>query len=164
VQIKKSLYSLKKSPVVSINGSSKLRRPCSSEQFICGSADGSANRATKQLNETTVMNAIKTLACTSLAVLLTVPASQAQSTYSSAIINLNPTAYWPMHETEPAAPGPIETNEGTLGSIANAYFGTWENSSGGITNQITGVRRCESGLFAHPLDIAASVHEASIHG
>ncbi len=84
------------------------------------------------------MNAIKTLACTSLAVLMTAPASQAQSTYSNDIINLNPVAYWPMHETEPAAPGPIETNEGTLGSIANAYFGTWENSSGGITNQITG--------------------------
>lgn len=83
------------------------------------------------------MNAKALLSVFSIA-LLNVPASHAQSLYSNAVTSLNPVAYWPMHENEPAAPGPIETNEGTLGSIANAYFGTWENPTGGITNQITG--------------------------
>jgi hypothetical protein len=84
------------------------------------------------------MNAIKALAFASFLILLAGLAGRAQTTFSNAVMDFNPAAYWPMHENEPAAPGPIETNEGTLGRIGNAYFGTWENPSGGITNQIPG--------------------------
>lgn len=44
---------------------------------------------------------------------------------ASAIMALNPVAYWPMHEVEPAAPGDIEVNNGTLGALGNAYYPDW---------------------------------------
>lgn len=98
------------------------------------------NQINKLLNEMTDMKTLKALASVCLISLFIVPASRAQSSYSNAVISLNPVAYWPMHETESPAPGPIETNRGTLGSIANAYFGTWETNAvnAWITNQIPG--------------------------
>jgi hypothetical protein len=72
-----------------------------------------------------------------LGFLLVTTIARAQSAYFQAVTNLNPVGYWPMHETESAAPGPIETNWGTLGAVANAYFGNWQ-TKGGITNNIPG--------------------------
>ncbi|HTV41627.1 MAG TPA: LamG-like jellyroll fold domain-containing protein [Candidatus Sulfotelmatobacter sp.] len=49
----------------------------------------------------------------------------AQSTYSNAVMSLNPAGYWPMHEVEAAAPGDIETNYGTLGLLGTGYYPDW---------------------------------------
>jgi hypothetical protein len=58
--------------------------------------------------------------------LLPFPSSMANSAYSTNILGLNPTAYWPMHETT-AQPylGDIETNYGTLGAVGNGYYQDW---------------------------------------
>ena len=45
--------------------------------------------------------------------------------YSSNLMTLEPVGYWPMHETESAARGDIETNYGTLGALANGYYPDW---------------------------------------
>jgi hypothetical protein len=65
----------------------------------------------------------------SAAVTLNVVAAPTTPTnaYAQAILALNPTGYWPMHEVEPALPQlNVETNYGTLGSIANAYYCDWQ--------------------------------------
>ncbi|HVM51366.1 MAG TPA: LamG-like jellyroll fold domain-containing protein [Candidatus Acidoferrum sp.] len=49
-------------------------------------------------------------------------AAQAQSAYSNAVMSLNPVAYWPLQETTPPPMADVETNIGSLGSIANAYY------------------------------------------
>ena len=49
----------------------------------------------------------------------------AQSAYFQAVTNLNPIGYWPMHEVEAAAPGDIETNYGTLGTLGSGYYNDW---------------------------------------
>lgn len=54
--------------------------------------------------------------------LLAVPALQAQSSYSNAVMSLNPVAYWPLQENVPAPRYDMETNYGSLGSIANGYY------------------------------------------
>jgi len=45
-----------------------------------------------------------------------------QSLYSNAVMNLNPVTYWPLQETTPPPNYDVETNYGSLGSIANAYY------------------------------------------
>ncbi|HUA64907.1 MAG TPA: LamG-like jellyroll fold domain-containing protein [Alphaproteobacteria bacterium] len=47
------------------------------------------------------------------------------SQYPSNLMTLEPAGYWPMHETESAARGDIETNYGTLGALANGYYPDW---------------------------------------
>ncbi|HTV40604.1 MAG TPA: LamG-like jellyroll fold domain-containing protein [Candidatus Sulfotelmatobacter sp.] len=49
-------------------------------------------------------------------------ALHAQSLYSNAVMSLNPVAYWPLQETTPAPRYDMETNYGSLGSIANGYY------------------------------------------
>lgn len=56
------------------------------------------------------------------AILLAAPALQAQSSYSNAVMSLNPVAYWPLQESVSAPRYDMETNYGSLGSIANAYY------------------------------------------
>jgi hypothetical protein len=47
--------------------------------------------------------------------------------YAQAILALNPAGYWPMHEVEPPlANRDMETNYGSLGALANAYYGDWQ--------------------------------------
>lgn len=53
------------------------------------------------------------------------PASIAHSSYSTDLLALNPTAYWPMHETEAPLIGDVETNYGTLGAVADGYYQDW---------------------------------------
>ena len=55
------------------------------------------------------------------------PTSLNNSAYSSALLALKPTGYWPMHEVEPpvVGQGDIETNYGTLGTIANGHYADW---------------------------------------
>ena len=53
---------------------------------------------------------------------LAVPMSQGQSTYSNAVMSLNPVAYWPLQETTRPPSAYVETNLGSLGPIANVYY------------------------------------------
>jgi len=78
-----------------------------------------------------------------LLVLAAGAAAQAQSTYSNAITALNPAGYWPMHEVAPPAPGDIETNYGTLGTLGTAFYSDWwvnngAPGNGAILHQIPG--------------------------
>jgi hypothetical protein len=58
--------------------------------------------------------------------LLAFPPSIANSAYSTNLLGLSPTAYWPMHETETQPYlGDIETNYGSWGAIGNGYFQDW---------------------------------------
>lgn len=58
--------------------------------------------------------------------LLPLPAVLTNSPFGSNILALNPTAYWPMHESgETPAPGCVETNYGTLGGVADGTYGEW---------------------------------------
>lgn len=55
------------------------------------------------------------------------PPTPPANSYAQAVMALNPTGYWPMHEVEPALPQlDIETNYGTLGSLGNAYYCDWQ--------------------------------------
>ena len=49
-------------------------------------------------------------------------ALQAAPSYFNALTNLNPVGYWPLQETTAPAPVTLETNYGTLGAIANAFY------------------------------------------
>ncbi len=69
-----------------------------------------------------------------------------QSAYFQAMTNLHPTAYWPMHETAPAARGSMETNYGTLGSLGDGYYADWAFG--------TNVNRQVAGALAHDPDPA----------
>lgn len=55
-------------------------------------------------------------------VLVGVASVRAQSAFFQAVTNLNPAAYWPMQETVPPPAADIETNWGSLGAVANAYY------------------------------------------
>jgi hypothetical protein len=80
------------------------------------------------------MKTLKIFALVSLA-MLAGNMSQAQSLYSNAVMNLNPVAYWPLQETTQPPSYDVETNYGSLGSIANAYYAStnaWHGQSGGI--------------------------------
>jgi hypothetical protein len=49
--------------------------------------------------------------------------AQAQSgPYFQAVTNLNPVAYWPLHETNAPPPADVATNYGTLGAAGNAFY------------------------------------------
>lgn len=76
--------------------------------------------------------------------------------YSNAVMSLSPVAYWPMHETNAAAPGDIETNLGTLGNLANGYYNDWSpgNLSGSaqIYRQFPGPFTNAAGWPATPID------------
>lgn len=66
------------------------------------------------------------------------PASLTNSAYSSNILSLNPAGYWPMHEVEAPAVGDVETNLGTLGSVANAYYSDWAGPITNVIHQVPG--------------------------
>jgi hypothetical protein len=60
------------------------------------------------------------------------PEAQAQSTYSNAVVGLNPVGYWPLNET--VAPSPagmyVATNLGSAQIAGNAYYETWWTNFG----------------------------------
>lgn len=62
-------------------------------------------------------------------------------TYSNAVMNLNPAAYWPLNETAqpPQILNLIATNSGSTGPAGNGYYGGWYQQSGNqwyLTNNI----------------------------
>ena len=76
---------------------------------------------------------------TGLLAMFWMTAAGAASPYFSAVTNLNPAGYWPMHEVEAAAPGNIETNYGSLGVLGTGYYPDWLGVSGpAITHQVMG--------------------------
>jgi hypothetical protein len=64
--------------------------------------------------------------------------ANASPSYFTVVTNLNPVAYWPMHEVEPAAPGDIETNYGTLGLLGTGFYPDWAASGIAVQHQVTG--------------------------
>jgi hypothetical protein len=84
-------------------------------------------------------------------VLLVGTATWAQSPYYTAITNLNPIGYWPMHEVQAAASGDIETNYGTLGILGNGFYPDWAKAADG--NRI---KRGVPGALANDSDTAVS--------
>ena len=65
---------------------------------------------------------LSALILTGSAMLLAVPVSRAQSSYSNAVMSLKPVAYWPLQENVQPPRYDMETNYGSLGSIANGYY------------------------------------------
>lgn len=54
---------------------------------------------------------------------------QPWTAYAAAVRGLTPAGYWPLQETNAPAPVMIETNLGSLGPIANAYYPNTNSSS-----------------------------------
>jgi hypothetical protein len=78
--------------------------------------------------------------------------AQAQSTYSNAVISLNPVGYWPLNETTPP-PQPLNltaANMGSLGAAGNGDYGAWYQPSGRtwyLTNNIV-----QANAITYPYD------------
>jgi hypothetical protein len=60
------------------------------------------------------------------------------------IASYNPVGYWPLHEVEPAAPGDIETNYGTLGLLGTAYYTDWATNYGAFNRGQPGAIAADS--------------------
>src|SRR5215469_4979696 len=75
------------------------------------------------------MKSFHAFATATLLLFITATVGWAQSAYFNAVTSLNPAGYWPMHEVEPSARGSVETNYGTLGSLANGYYSDWESNN-----------------------------------
>jgi hypothetical protein len=71
---------------------------------------------------------------------LPLPTNVTNSTYSSNLLALAPSGYWPMHEVAAPATGDVETNLGSLGNLANGYYADWTGRilGTGIVHQVTG--------------------------
>ena len=85
---------------------------------------------------------------------LLVTAAKGQSIYSNLVMSLNPVAYWPLQETTPAPRYDMETNYGSFGPVANAYYsaggasGVLATNVGAITGDSDGSRVFTGGPFA----------------
>lgn len=60
------------------------------------------------------------------------------SAYAAAVRAYQPAGYWPLQETNAPAPATIETNLGTLGSVADAYYPSTPTNSIYITLGVPG--------------------------
>ena len=84
------------------------------------------------------------------------PAKLANSLYSSNILAMLPTGYWPMHETTPPVAGAMETNYGSLGKLANGYYADWTTNLA-LTPVIRGVQGALAGSSDTAVDFNANV-------
>jgi hypothetical protein len=73
-----------------------------------------------------------------LLVITTTRDSRAQSVYSNAVMSLAPVAYWPLQETAQPPAANVETNLGSLGTLANAYYASTNVVQGFTPGAITG--------------------------
>ncbi|HZV35056.1 MAG TPA: LamG-like jellyroll fold domain-containing protein, partial [Verrucomicrobiae bacterium] len=77
---------------------------------------------------------------------------RAQSSYSNAVMSLNPAGYWPLNETT-QPPQPINltaSNLSSLGAAGNGYYGAWYQPNGTtwyLTNNIA-----QSQAYTYPFD------------
>jgi len=91
--------------------------------------------------------------------LVACPGAQAQSTYSNAVMALNPAGYWPL--TEAGAPSSaglyVATNLGTLGAAGQGYYQTWWQTNG-VSNTLTNMNSIVhiAGAIAGDSDTALS--------
>lgn len=58
--------------------------------------------------------------------------------YATNLLGLKPAGYWPMHEVEGTAPGDVEFDYGTLGTLGAAYYPDWAGSDGAFARQVPG--------------------------
>ena len=87
-------------------------------------------------------NRIPTCLMSGLLLLLVGMAAQAQpSAFFQAVTNLNPVAYWPLQETVLPPVADVETNLGSLGAVANAYY-----SSTNVVKGFPGINSGDSDL------------------
>ncbi|HEV2331429.1 MAG TPA: LamG-like jellyroll fold domain-containing protein [Verrucomicrobiae bacterium] len=122
---------------LSVTASSPI--PLSYQWYTNGTSDASGTSATYLTAPQTnagnafycvVSNAYGTATSVTVSVsaILSLPTALTSSPFSSNVLTLNPTAYWPMHETgETPVMSYVETNYGSLGSIANGVYGDWKN-------------------------------------
>jgi Concanavalin A-like lectin/glucanases superfamily/Immunoglobulin I-set domain len=66
------------------------------------------------------------------------PAALLNDAYSSNLLALKPEGYWPLHEVDPAVPGDVEANLGSLGVLADGYYADWSMPGSNVTRQIVG--------------------------
>ena len=84
---------------------------------------------------------------------LPLPSFLTSSAYSTSLLTMKPTAYWPMHETTAPVPGDVETNYGTLGAAGNGYYADWNVNSGSPGDQV--IQHQIAGALANDSDGAA---------
>lgn len=131
-----TLYSNQQA-TLSVTASSPI--PLSYQWYTNGTSDASGTSATYLTAPQTnagnsfycvVSNAYGTATSVTVSVyaILQYPSALVTSSFSSNILALSPTAYWPMHETgETPVMSYAETNYGSIGAIANADYGDWKN-------------------------------------
>jgi hypothetical protein len=86
-----------------------------------------------------LMNTKTLKACVSVFVaLLSAAQTRADSAYFQAVTNLHPVAYWPLQETAQPPRFDVETNYGSLGPIANAYYASTNAVHGFAPGAING--------------------------
>lgn len=108
---------------------------------------------------TVVSNAVGTASSTTVTLTVNpLPTSLTSSSFSSGVLAMKPTAYWPMHEVGQApAPASVETNLGSWGQANNGYYDDWRQSvSGGAGNLLgnSGITNNEWSLHNFPGAIA----------
>lgn len=67
--------------------------------------------------------------------ILPMPTALTNAPYSSNLLALGPTAYWPMHDVGTPAQGDTETNYGSLGTLANAGYADWRADMASVVGQ-----------------------------
>jgi len=90
----------------------------------------------QSMNQGILTRAVLALRSMILLLILAALPVEAQSLYSNAVMSLNPVAYWPLQETNPAPAYDVETNLGWLGPVANMYYAStnvWHGQVGAIT-------------------------------
>lgn len=87
------------------------------------------------------------------------PAALTNSLYASNILALSPSGYWPLHDSEPAVTGAVETNLGSLGQLANGYYADW---AGNLAP--TGIVRQVSGALTNDPDPAVGFNDSADNG
>ena len=122
------------------------------------SSVATASGATYQLIVTNIYGSATSVLST--LTLLSLPATLTNSLYGSNVLALSPSGYWPLHETTtPSSLGPVETNLGTLGNLANAYYADW---TGNLAP--TGIVRQVTGALANDPDTAVGFNDFSDNG
>jgi hypothetical protein len=91
---------------------------------------------------------------------------QGQSAYYQAVTNLNPAAYWPLQETVAPAQADVETNLGSLGAVANAYYSSVNAIHGmqGVTGDGDTAVSFQSGLNGSFLAVPTTDPRTAVTG
>ena len=107
---------------------------------------GSPGSTTYYVVVTNLFGAITSTVSTFTSISVPPPPTNA---YATNILQLNPAGYWPMHETEAAAPGDVEVNYGSLGALGAAYYPDWAVNQGLIARQAAGALANDSDTAVH---------------